>query len=207
MRLAFYAPLKPPDHPVPSGDRRMAQLLVQAWEQGGASGRARQPARQPPGRGRATSGGGRPPPPSSATRCWPSMPPVRPPSARRPGSPITSITRRRIGWDPTSPGRSPSPIWSPRPPSPASAPAALMPWAMTPPPRRCGRRRGSSSSTRRTGRGWSPWSPCPIAWSSCRPSSIWRNSAASPAPARRRAGRSPRAMGWTRASPGCSPSP
>ncbi|HEY8016778.1 MAG TPA: glycosyltransferase family 4 protein [Dongiaceae bacterium] len=35
MRLAFYAPLKPPDHPVPSGDRRMAQLLVQAWEQAG----------------------------------------------------------------------------------------------------------------------------------------------------------------------------
>ena len=35
MRLAFYAPLKPPDHPVPSGDRRMAQLLVQAWEKAG----------------------------------------------------------------------------------------------------------------------------------------------------------------------------
>lgn len=30
MRLAFYAPLKPPDHPVPSGDRRMAQLLMAA---------------------------------------------------------------------------------------------------------------------------------------------------------------------------------
>ncbi|HEX6977915.1 MAG TPA: glycosyltransferase family 4 protein [Alphaproteobacteria bacterium] len=28
MRIAFYAPLKPPDHPVPSGDRRMAQLLA-----------------------------------------------------------------------------------------------------------------------------------------------------------------------------------
>ncbi len=35
MRLAFYAPLKPPDHPVPSGDRRTAQLLVQAWEKAG----------------------------------------------------------------------------------------------------------------------------------------------------------------------------
>jgi glycosyltransferase involved in cell wall biosynthesis len=35
MRLAFYAPLKPPDHPVPSGDRRMAQLLIQAWERAG----------------------------------------------------------------------------------------------------------------------------------------------------------------------------
>jgi glycosyltransferase involved in cell wall biosynthesis len=30
MRIAFYAPLKSPDHPVPSGDRRMAQLLVHA---------------------------------------------------------------------------------------------------------------------------------------------------------------------------------
>jgi glycosyltransferase involved in cell wall biosynthesis len=30
MRVAFYAPLKPPDHPVPSGDRRMAQLLMAA---------------------------------------------------------------------------------------------------------------------------------------------------------------------------------
>jgi glycosyltransferase involved in cell wall biosynthesis len=30
MRIAFYAPLKPPDHPLPSGDRRMAQLLCEA---------------------------------------------------------------------------------------------------------------------------------------------------------------------------------
>jgi len=28
MRIAFYAPLKSPDHPVPSGDRLMARLLV-----------------------------------------------------------------------------------------------------------------------------------------------------------------------------------
>jgi glycosyltransferase involved in cell wall biosynthesis len=35
MRLAFYAPLKPPDHPVPSGDRRMGRLLIQAWERAG----------------------------------------------------------------------------------------------------------------------------------------------------------------------------
>ena len=27
MRVAFYAPLKPPDHPVPSGDRRMARAF------------------------------------------------------------------------------------------------------------------------------------------------------------------------------------
>lgn len=30
MHIAFYAPMKPPDHPVPSGDRRMAQLLIRA---------------------------------------------------------------------------------------------------------------------------------------------------------------------------------
>jgi glycosyltransferase involved in cell wall biosynthesis len=30
MRIAFYAPLKPPDHPVPSGDRRVARLFIEA---------------------------------------------------------------------------------------------------------------------------------------------------------------------------------
>jgi glycosyltransferase involved in cell wall biosynthesis len=30
MRIAFYAPMKPPDHPVPSGDRTMARHLVAA---------------------------------------------------------------------------------------------------------------------------------------------------------------------------------
>jgi len=35
MRIAFYAPMKPPDHPVPSGDRRMARLLVAALETAG----------------------------------------------------------------------------------------------------------------------------------------------------------------------------
>lgn len=35
MRVAFYAPLKPPDHPVPSGDRRMARLLMAALAAGG----------------------------------------------------------------------------------------------------------------------------------------------------------------------------
>jgi glycosyltransferase involved in cell wall biosynthesis len=30
MRIAFYAPLKPPDHPMPSGDRRVAQLFCEA---------------------------------------------------------------------------------------------------------------------------------------------------------------------------------
>lgn len=35
MRIAFYAPLKAPDHPVPSGDRLMARLLLAALGQGG----------------------------------------------------------------------------------------------------------------------------------------------------------------------------
>jgi len=35
MRIAFYAPLKPPDHPVPSGDRRMARLLMAALKAAG----------------------------------------------------------------------------------------------------------------------------------------------------------------------------
>jgi glycosyltransferase involved in cell wall biosynthesis len=35
MRIAFHAPLKPPDHPVPSGDRLMARLLMQAMRLSG----------------------------------------------------------------------------------------------------------------------------------------------------------------------------
>ncbi len=35
MRVTFYAPMKPPDHGVPSGDRRMARLLIQALELAG----------------------------------------------------------------------------------------------------------------------------------------------------------------------------
>ena len=35
MKIAFYAPLKPPDHPTPSGDRYMAALLMRALEYAG----------------------------------------------------------------------------------------------------------------------------------------------------------------------------
>ncbi|MDP6645742.1 MAG: glycosyltransferase family 4 protein [Rhodospirillales bacterium] len=35
MNVAFYSPLKPPTSPVPSGDRRVARLLVAALEQAG----------------------------------------------------------------------------------------------------------------------------------------------------------------------------
>lgn len=35
MNIAFYAPLKSPNHPVPSGDRLMARLLMEAMERAG----------------------------------------------------------------------------------------------------------------------------------------------------------------------------
>jgi glycosyltransferase involved in cell wall biosynthesis len=35
MNIAFYAPLKPPGHPIPSGDRKMARQLVTALEAAG----------------------------------------------------------------------------------------------------------------------------------------------------------------------------
>jgi glycosyltransferase involved in cell wall biosynthesis len=35
MRIAFYAPMKPPDHPVPSGDRQLARLFLQALDHKG----------------------------------------------------------------------------------------------------------------------------------------------------------------------------
>jgi glycosyltransferase involved in cell wall biosynthesis len=35
MRIGFYAPLKPPDHPVPSGDRRIARLFLEALQLAG----------------------------------------------------------------------------------------------------------------------------------------------------------------------------
>jgi len=35
VKVAFYAPLKPPGHPVPSGDRALARLFVEALRMGG----------------------------------------------------------------------------------------------------------------------------------------------------------------------------
>jgi glycosyltransferase involved in cell wall biosynthesis len=35
MRIAYYAPLKPPDHPLPSGDRQIARALLQALGRAG----------------------------------------------------------------------------------------------------------------------------------------------------------------------------
>ncbi len=35
MKVGFYAPMKPPDHPTPSGDRRIARLIIRALETAG----------------------------------------------------------------------------------------------------------------------------------------------------------------------------
>mgnify|MGYP001817642043 CR=1 FL=1 len=35
MRIAFYAPMKSPDHPLPSGDRQVGRLLMEALTRGG----------------------------------------------------------------------------------------------------------------------------------------------------------------------------
>ena len=53
MRIAFYAPLKPPTHPVPSGDRRMGRLLMAALEAGGHQVRLASDFRSFDGRGDA----------------------------------------------------------------------------------------------------------------------------------------------------------
>ncbi|MEM1346061.1 MAG: glycosyltransferase family 4 protein [Pseudomonadota bacterium] len=34
--IAFYAPMKPPDHPTPSGDRQIAQLMLEALDRAGS---------------------------------------------------------------------------------------------------------------------------------------------------------------------------
>ena len=42
--LAFYAPMKPPDHPVPSGDREIARLLLRLLPTARLPARGRLPA-------------------------------------------------------------------------------------------------------------------------------------------------------------------
>ena len=51
MRAVFYAPLKPPDHPQPSGDRQMARLFIQALGDAGVTVEAAPPLRSHDGRG------------------------------------------------------------------------------------------------------------------------------------------------------------
>ena len=95
MRIAFHAPLKPPDHPVPSGDRRVARLFLAALREAGhaatVASRLRSwddasvPGRQARLAALATGW---------AIGCCAAGRPDRP-SGRRSGSPITCTTRRR----------------------------------------------------------------------------------------------------------------
>lgn len=63
-RIAFYAPMKPPDHPVPSGERETARLFVQALEAAGYGVelacrlRSREPAGDPSRQARLERAGG-----------------------------------------------------------------------------------------------------------------------------------------------------
>ncbi len=54
MEIAFYAPLKAPDHPVPSGDRRMAGLLLAALRAAGHDATLASRLRGYEGRGNST---------------------------------------------------------------------------------------------------------------------------------------------------------
>jgi len=75
MKVAFYAPLKPPDHPVPSGDRQLARRCCSRcvreatrhpWHRASAASTARR--RRPPGadRRRGRAAGAAPPRPLPA---------------------------------------------------------------------------------------------------------------------------------------------
>ncbi len=89
LKIAFYAPLKPPDHPIPSGDRRVAQLLMSALRHAGHEVRLVSRFRSRDGLGdrqrqlRLQRIGRR-----LASRLS---------TDPRPGSPTTFTTRRRIG--------------------------------------------------------------------------------------------------------------
>ena len=102
MRVAFYAPMKPPDHPVPSGDRRMARAFMALLARASAT-RSSWPADSA-----ATIGTATPPGSSGSQRLGArlaarlSATPAAAEQRRSCGSPITSITRRRTGWGPSS---------------------------------------------------------------------------------------------------------
>ncbi|MGO4125418.1 glycosyltransferase family 4 protein [Inquilinus sp. YAF38] len=81
MRVAFYAPMKPPGHPVPSGDRRMARLLIEALRRGGHEVR-----------------------PASRLRSWdPGLDPARPARIEALGARIADRLARRWQASPERP--------------------------------------------------------------------------------------------------------
>ncbi|WP_199699382.1 hypothetical protein [Oleomonas cavernae] len=93
--IAFYAPLKSPDDPVPSGDREMARLLFAALARAGYAPELASRLRLYNGRGDADLAMAQEA--AAVGRRWPWPMPIWPgrrPSARACGSPIMSITRR-----------------------------------------------------------------------------------------------------------------
>jgi hypothetical protein len=62
MKVAFYAPMKPTDHPVPSGDRAMGQSLLRALRAAGHETFVVSRFRSFDGRGDATR--------QQRSRCW-----------------------------------------------------------------------------------------------------------------------------------------
>ena len=100
MRIAFYAPMKPPDDPRPSGDRTMARLLMAALREAGPR-RSKRPVdcpasmrvgdrRAPAAARRGRRNAGRTAGASLAATAGGGTGPIS-------GSPIISITRRRTG--------------------------------------------------------------------------------------------------------------
>jgi glycosyltransferase involved in cell wall biosynthesis len=93
VKIAFYAPLKPVDHPIPSGDRQLAQALLEALRVAGHDAFVASQFRSFEGRGdarrqaRLAEVGRR-----LATRSSAALP--LPNDDRRCGSPITCTTRR-----------------------------------------------------------------------------------------------------------------
>ena len=85
MRIAFYAPLKPPGHPSPSGDRRMARLLIAALRRAGhevslaSRLRSHDPGGDPARQRRISAAGARLA--AGLIAAWQSVPPSRRPQA------------------------------------------------------------------------------------------------------------------------------
>ena len=117
MRIAFYAPLKPPDHPVASGDRAMARALIAALEtrrpRGGDRLALPQLRCRRSRRGRQRLRDGRRSALAERLLRRFERGAARPTS----GSPTTSTTRRPTGSARASRRGSASPTSSPKPPS------------------------------------------------------------------------------------------
>ena len=100
MKVAFYAPLKPPDHPVPSGDRQLARALLQALRAGGHETFVASRFRSYDGAGDAARQARLRRARADVWRSASSTATAARALAPRSGSPITSTTRPPTGWVP-----------------------------------------------------------------------------------------------------------